>query len=55
MNRRTLKELGVDIHKDEIAARGGLPRGMTILSKPVSFATLEGYVNAKETARAKAS
>jgi CheY-like chemotaxis protein len=43
------------IHKDEIAARGGLPRGMTILSKPVSFATLEGYVNAKETARAKAS
>jgi excisionase family DNA binding protein len=43
------------MHKDEIAARGGLPRGMTVLSKPVSFATLEGYVNAKEAARAKAS
>ena len=41
------------MHKDEIAARGGLPRGMTVLSKPVSFATLQGYVNAKEAARAK--
>ena len=41
------------MHKDEIAARGGLPKGMTVLSKPVSFATLQGYVNAKEAARAK--
>jgi CheY-like chemotaxis protein len=41
------------MHKDEIAARGGLPKGMTVLSKPVSFATLQGYVNAKEVARAK--
>lgn len=42
-----------DMHKDEIAARGGLPKGMTILSKPISFPTLEGYVKAKEAARAK--
>ena len=43
------------MHKDEIAARGGLPKGMTVLSKPVSFATLQGYVNAKEAARAKSA
>lgn len=41
------------MHKDEIAARGGLPKGMTVLTKPVSFATLQGYVNAKESARAR--
>lgn len=43
------------MHKDEISARGGLPRGITVLSKPVSFATLQGYVNAKEAARAKSA
>lgn len=43
------------MHKDEIAARGGLPKGMTVLSKPISFATLQGYVNAKESARVKSS
>jgi CheY-like chemotaxis protein len=43
------------MHKDEIAARGGLPKGMTVLNKPVSFATLQGYVNAKESARAKSN
>jgi excisionase family DNA binding protein len=41
------------MQKEEIAARGGLPKGMTILSKPISFPTLEGYVKAKEAARAK--
>jgi excisionase family DNA binding protein len=41
------------MHKDEIAARGGLPKGMTVLTKPISFSTLEGYVKAKEAARVK--
>ncbi|CEN55592.1 response regulator [Candidatus Methylopumilus turicensis] len=41
------------MHKDEIAARGGLPKGMTVLTKPISFSTLEGYVKAKEAARAR--
>lgn len=41
------------MHKDEIAARGGLPKGMTVLTKPLSFSMLEGYVKAKEAARAK--
>jgi DNA-binding response OmpR family regulator len=41
------------MHKDEIAARGGLPKGMTVLTKPISFSTLEGYVKAKEAARLK--
>ena len=41
------------MHKGQIAARGGLPKGMTVLSKPISFPTLEGYVKAKEAARAK--
>ena len=39
--------------KEEILARGGLPKGMTVLSKPISFPTLEGYIKAKEAARAK--
>ena len=41
------------MHKDEIASRGGLPKGMTVLAKPISFSTLEGYVKAKEAARAR--
>jgi excisionase family DNA binding protein len=31
----------------EIAERGGLPRGVTVLSKPIPFYELRGYLNAK--------
>lgn len=40
--------------KEDIAARGGLPKDVMVFAKPVSFATLQGYVTAKEAAKVRA-
>jgi excisionase family DNA binding protein len=37
--------------REDIAAHGGLPK---VFAKPVSFATLQGYVTAKEAAKVRA-
>ena len=37
-----------------LAARGTLPKDVMVFAKPVSFATLQGYVTAKEAAKARA-
>ena len=42
-----------EMSKQDIAERGGLPRDVMVFSKPVSFATLQGYVTAKEAAKAR--
>ena len=39
--------------KDEIERSGGLPTGVTVFNKPVSFETLQGYVNAKIAAKSR--
>ena len=39
--------------KEEIAVRGTLPKDVMVFAKPVSFATLQGYVTAKEAAKAR--
>ncbi len=39
--------------KDEIEQKGNLPQGVTVFNKPVSFETLQGYVNAKISAKAR--
>jgi len=43
-----------EMSKADIAERGGLPKDVMIFPKPVSFATLQGYVTAKEAAKARA-
>jgi len=43
-----------EMSKADIAERGGLPKDAMIFAKPVSFATLQGYVTAKEAAKARA-
>ena len=43
-----------EMSKADIAERGGLPKDVMIFAKPVSFATLQGYVTAKEAAKARA-
>lgn len=40
--------------KEDIAAQGTLPKDVMVFAKPVSFATLQGYVTAKEAAKARA-
>lgn len=58
--RRDQSFAGTDIvvvttmSKEEIAARGTLPKDVMIFAKPVSFATLQGYVKAKEAAKVRA-
>lgn len=42
------------MNKGEISERGGLPKDVMVFAKPVSFATLQGYVTAKEAAKARA-
>lgn len=43
-----------EMSKDKIAGRGGLPKDVMVFAKPVSFATLQGYVTAKSVAKARA-
>lgn len=42
-----------EMSKDDIAERGGLPKDVMVFAKPVSFATLQGYVTAKGMAKAR--
>lgn len=43
-----------ELSKEHIAERGGLPKDVIVFGKPVSFATLQGYVTAKEAAKWRA-
>ncbi len=43
-----------EMSKQDIAERGGLPKDVMVFAKPISFATLQGYVTAKEAAKARA-
>jgi len=43
-----------EMSKDDIVKRGGLPRDVMVFAKPVSFATLQGYVTAKGVAKSRA-
>lgn len=58
--RRDQSFAGTDIvvvttmSKEEIVSRGTLPKDVMIFAKPVSFATLQGYVTAKEAAKVRA-
>ncbi len=58
--RRDQSFAGTDIvvvttmSKEEIVSRGTLPKDVMIFAKPVSFATLQGYVKAKEAAKVRA-
>ena len=42
-----------EMSKADIAERGGLPKDVMVFAKPVSFATLQGYVTAKGMAKAR--
>lgn len=42
------------VPKEEIERKGNLPKGVTVFNKPVSFETLQGYVNAKLSSKALA-
>lgn len=43
-----------EMSKQDIAERGGLPKDVMVFAKPISFATLQGYVTAKQAAKARA-
>lgn len=43
-----------EMSKQDIAEQGGLPKDVMVFAKPISFATLQGYVTAKQAAKARA-